>query len=91
LITGRAPGNQRQEFWELEILDTISKLQYHGNLPNEIDEHCRSTLITQFRAWKGANQVPSYVHPAVRWSASDLSINETNDVKWHMPQAYTAM
>ena len=86
-ITGGAPGYLRQEFWELEILDYISKMRYLGTLLINIDGHRRNTLILQFQSWKGANYVPEEVHPSIQWSAAHPFImQERNDVSWHIPK-----
>src|SRR6266852_6818282 len=68
-ITGGASGYLRQEFRELEILNDITKLLYHSELPENINGHCRNILIRQYRQWKGANYVPPQIHPEISWSA----------------------
>jgi len=35
-ITGGATGSLRQEFWELELLDDITKLRFEGKLPESV-------------------------------------------------------
>ena len=86
-ITGGAPGYLRQEFCELEILDCISKLRYHGNLPIDVDGHRRNTLIHQFQSWKGTDHVPEDVHPSIRWTKTlPFVVQEKIDASWHIPK-----
>jgi hypothetical protein len=85
-IMGGASGYLRQEFRELEILDEITKLQYDGLLPKEIEGHRRNTIIRMFQDWKGTSYVPTNVHSAIKWSVTDPmdKVLEVNDSKWHI-------
>src|SRR6202453_1230806 len=65
-ITGGASGWLRQEFRQLEMLDTITKLKYEGNLPEEIHRLTRNTLIHAVQKWKGLEYVPNHYHSAIR-------------------------
>lgn len=71
-VTGGASGALRQEFRELELLDNITRLRFNDKIPGSITmaDH-RNTLIDSFRAHKGKNYMPSTLHKAIRWSASD--------------------
>ncbi|KIJ22998.1 hypothetical protein M422DRAFT_77879, partial [Sphaerobolus stellatus SS14] len=78
-------GWLRQEFRELELLDEISRLQYHNTLPTFVQSDQRLSLITSFRRWKGDEYNPKQLHNALRWTSSmsftaSDSFNETNDV-----------
>jgi hypothetical protein len=70
-ITGGASGYLRQEFRELEILDEITKMEYEGSLPDDINGHRRNTVIRQFQKLKGTAYVPKNVHSAIKWSKSN--------------------
>ncbi|KAF9458813.1 hypothetical protein BDZ94DRAFT_1284663 [Collybia nuda] len=49
-IVGKASGALRQEFRELELLDTITLLRFTGKLPKGMHDACfRNTLIDSFR------------------------------------------
>lgn len=47
-LTGGLSGYIRQEFQELEILDEITKLRFHANLPGQVDRITRAQLITSY-------------------------------------------
>jgi hypothetical protein len=71
-VTGGASGALRQEFRELELLDDITRLRFNDKIPGSITmADRRNTLIDSFRAHKGKNYIPSTLHKAIRWSASD--------------------
>jgi hypothetical protein len=71
-VTGGASGALRQEFRELELLDDITRLRFEDKIPQSITmADRRNTLIDSFRAHKGKNYMPSTLHKAIRWSASD--------------------
>ena len=69
VITGGCSGWLRQEFRDLELLDEITRLAYHSQLPPEINGHSRNTLIRQFHLWNGLNHVPENLHLSIKWSA----------------------
>jgi hypothetical protein len=71
LITCGASGYLRQEFFELELLDEITKLRYEGRLPHHIQGNFRNSLITAYQTWKGTNYIPELTHPALKWSVQD--------------------
>ena len=84
-IRGGLPGNIRQEFRELELLDEITELKYNQALPGHINAKSRRALIHQYRKWKGDLYVPKDVHSALRWSANDpLVIQEDNEVEFKL-------
>ena len=73
LITGGLSGYVRQEFRELEILNEITKLRYHNELPSHVTGIIRNTIIRQFYKNKSltetANIVPE-ISEAIAWSQS---------------------
>ncbi|KAJ3912530.1 hypothetical protein F5877DRAFT_53932, partial [Lentinula edodes] len=79
-ITGGASGQLRREYRELEILDEITHLRYEGKLDPSVIGNTRNLLIESFLAWKGANYVPSLVHPAIKWSTSDPYVLQENSL-----------
>jgi hypothetical protein len=88
MITGGCTGFLRQEFRELELLDEITRMKYEGIIPEsaKINGHRRNILIRQFREWKGANFVPSNLHPSITWSENrPFAIEPTvNEAKWEI-------
>jgi Helitron helicase-like domain at N-terminus/PIF1-like helicase len=71
-VTGGASGALRQEFRELELLDDITRLRFEDRIPRSITmADRRNTLIDSFRAHRGKNYMPSTLHKAIRWSATD--------------------
>ncbi|KAF8238908.1 hypothetical protein L208DRAFT_1240093 [Tricholoma matsutake] len=71
-ITGGASGAIRQQFCELEILDTITKLYFEGKLPAHMAQaDRRNSLISLYRQLKGEDYMPPTIHKAIRWGASD--------------------
>ncbi|PPR07612.1 hypothetical protein CVT24_004165 [Panaeolus cyanescens] len=79
VITGGCSGALRQEFRELELLDSITKAKHEGKLPDDIIGDTRNILIKKFRNWKGMSFVPDKMHKSIRWSKKDpyLSIEDT--------------
>ena len=59
-ITGGASGALHQEFWELELLDDITKLHFNNKLPRRIAmaDH-RNLMIDMFWEYKGKNYIPN--------------------------------
>ena len=70
-VTGGCSGALRQEFRELELLDTITTLMHEEKLPVKVCGATRNELICTFRQWKGYNFVPKTAHRAIRWSKRD--------------------
>jgi hypothetical protein len=86
VITGGCSGWLRQEFHDLELLNEITRLAFHSQLPPEIVGHCQNTLIRQFRTWKGLNYVPENLHPTIKWSAQYSNPLEVDvqDIPWQI-------
>jgi hypothetical protein len=71
-ITGGASGALRQEFRELEILDSITRLQFEGKLPvHMVQADRRNSLIAWYRQLKGKDCMPPTVHKAIQWGERD--------------------
>ena len=70
-IVGGCSGVLRQEFRELEILDSITTLMHEEKLPAKVYGVTRNELIRTFRQWKGLQFIPKTVHRAIRWSKRD--------------------
>src|ERR1700723_527368 len=85
-ITGGASGWLRQEFRELELLDTITKLKYENKLPEHVEGVTRNTLLRAFQKWKGADYMPDHTHPALRCDPQHPTkmINVTTDSTWQI-------
>src|SRR6202790_845942 len=86
VITGGCSGWLRQEFYDLELLDDITKLQFLSQLVPEINPHCLNSLIRQFRTWKGLNYAPENLHPTIKWSAHQPYPLEAKvqDISWQI-------
>jgi hypothetical protein len=86
VITGGCSGWLRQEFRDLELLDEITRLEFHSQLPPKINGHSRNTLIRQFRAWRGLKYMPENLHPSIKWSAQcpNPLAAESQDIPWQM-------
>ena len=71
-IIGGASGGLQQEFWELELLDDITRLRYEEKILQSITmANQRNTLTDLYCAHKDKNYVPSTLHKAIHWSAFD--------------------
>ena len=76
----------RLDFCDLELLDEITKLEFHSQLVPEINGHCRNTLIRQFHTWKGLNYKPEILHTTIKWSAQQLHPLESGsqNIQWQI-------
>ncbi|KZT18397.1 hypothetical protein NEOLEDRAFT_1042839, partial [Neolentinus lepideus HHB14362 ss-1] len=61
----------RKEFWQLEILDYITELEYNGLLPDDVMGPTRGDVIHAFQTWKGYKYVPPRVPSTLNWSYAD--------------------
>ena len=71
VITKGCNGYLRQEFRELEILNDITKLQFEGELPENIKGVFRNELIHKYQKWKGTLYVPDNTDELLHWSKHD--------------------
>ena len=84
-ITGKASGALRQEYRDLELLDEITKLQYHSKLPKTVIGDRRNDLIHAYRLHKGLEYVPVTVHNSIRWSDLDPMLEPIdNNIGWEI-------
>ncbi|KAF8240423.1 hypothetical protein L208DRAFT_1233052, partial [Tricholoma matsutake] len=74
----------RQEFHELEILDSITKLQFDDKLPaHMVQADQRNSLISLYRQLKGQDYMPPTIHNAIKWGAHDPFLDWTHsNIKW---------
>ena len=76
-ITKGIHGNLRQEFRELNLLDEISEMRYHGILPSNVIHDMRSPTIRAYRLWtqRTFEDIHSDWHKALQWNnKEDASI-----------------
>jgi hypothetical protein len=71
MITCGASEYLRQEFYELELLDEITKLRYEGKLPDHIQGKFRNPLIRAYQKWKSTEYVHPLTYPALQWSVKE--------------------
>ncbi len=85
-ITGGASGWLRQEFRHLELLDAITKLRYHNELPDHVQGVTRNTLLCSFQKWKGTDCLPNNIHPGIRWNDDHPMepVKLTTDSPWQI-------
>ena len=74
-LTDRISGYLRQEFRELELLDEITNLIYHGNSKYLTKYTTRSTVLTHYRNFKGKDYCPSTVETPLKWTKDDPMID----------------
>ncbi|KAJ3551661.1 hypothetical protein NM688_g4575 [Phlebia brevispora] len=58
----------RKEFWDLEILNELTRLRVEGEVPFSIVGMSRGVAIRCFQQWKGPTYVPPHVPAALNWS-----------------------
>jgi hypothetical protein len=82
MMTGGASPALRQEFRNLELLDIITQLRFESKLPRTVFGEVRSRLVGSYRKWKGTNDMPQNIHPAIRWKKSDPFLeDDIEDIK----------
>ena len=70
-LTGGIPGNLRQEFRDIELLDEITKLRWERKIPSHISGITRAELIHSYRKWKGHMYMPESMHSALKWTVTN--------------------
>ncbi len=90
-ITKGISGFLRQEFRELEMLNTITKLHYEEKLPSIVNGALRNQLIRSYQLWvtleKGMTQenITEQWHPAIKWDKNeDMIKNIEQDGTWDL-------
>lgn len=63
-------GFLRQEFRELELLDTITNVRYLGMMPPQVDAHRRNSLFAQYKKHCGIAPSP-HLHRSIGWSIAN--------------------
>jgi hypothetical protein len=83
-LQGGIKGYERQEYRDLDILDEITKLSYHRELPPSVGGVTRNQYIYSYRKWKGELFVPKTVSNHIRWTKQDPWANEdpADDLHW---------
>jgi hypothetical protein len=76
----------RPDFHNLELLDEITKLEFHSQLVPESNGHCRNILIRQFHTWKVPSYMPENLHPTIKWSAQQPHPlkTESKNIQWQI-------
>jgi hypothetical protein len=92
-IQGGGSGALRQEFRELEMLDTITALQFYGQLnADSMMGDRRKSLISWFREKRGPDFMPETMHKALQWGPKDPYLEWTHsDMDWHIVKANSAI
>ncbi|KIM40837.1 hypothetical protein M413DRAFT_72469 [Hebeloma cylindrosporum] len=76
-ITGGISGYLRQEFRELEILNTITKKAYEGRLPESVKGRLRNVIIRAYqRSSDYLKEGDQEWHPAIRWRPQETQVQE---------------
>ena len=83
-ITGGISGYLRQEFRELEILNTITKRAYEGRLPESVKGRLRNVIIREYQqSSEYRTERDLSWHPAIRWRPDELQLKtEIQDGFW---------
>jgi hypothetical protein len=61
-LTRSLDGELRQEFRELNYLDLITDMRYHGTLPEGILQNTRRNTINRFKRWYGTKVEGTWHH-----------------------------
>lgn len=83
-ITSGISGYLRQEFRELEILNTITKRAYEGRLPETVKGRLRNVIIREYQhSSEYRTERDLSWHPAIRWRPDELQLKtEVQDGFW---------
>ncbi len=83
-ISSGISGYLRQEFRELEILNTITKKAYEGRLPETVKGRLRNVIIKTYQnssEYKSERDLSW--HPAIQWRPDELQLKtEVQDGFW---------
>lgn len=71
-------GALRQEYRELEMLNTITELNYEGKLPESVCGLLRNPLIRSYQSWKKDFDDSKDWHHAIKWEKNETRIQEIN-------------
>ena len=78
-ITKGISGNLRQEFRELHVLDEITKLNYHGQLPDGILHSLRNPTVRSYYLWNKSASNEKNWHPALLYGYQENRLKEPED------------
>ncbi|KAJ7351642.1 hypothetical protein DFH08DRAFT_694662 [Mycena albidolilacea] len=73
-ITSGIDGHLRQEFRELEMLNEITLLRYHNNLPIDVGGNNRRDILQAFQWGKGGFYEPQGLDTHARWRKGDAPL-----------------
>ena len=91
-ITGGISGYLRQEFRELEILNTITIKAYEGRLPDSVKGRLRNVLIRSYQKcveYNGEHDLGW--HPAIRWGPHETQLQTEDEDGFWSEELNTAM
>ncbi|KAI5896034.1 uncharacterized protein SCHCODRAFT_038950, partial [Schizophyllum commune H4-8] len=69
LITKGMDDQLKREFRNLEVLNDITRLRYHNQLPASVEGDTRNKLIKSFLNWKGDDYEIPGLHEALQWKS----------------------
>jgi hypothetical protein len=83
-ITGGISGYLRQEFRELEILNTITRKAYEDRLPDSVKGRLRNILINSYQKTAEYEREGDLGwHPAIKWKPHETQLqSENQDGYW---------
>ena len=83
-ITSGISGYLRQEFRELEILNTVTKRAYEGRLPETVKGRLRNVIIKAYQnSVEYKTERDLSWHPAIRWGPNEVQLKtEVQDGFW---------
>ncbi|EAU86883.2 hypothetical protein CC1G_10774 [Coprinopsis cinerea okayama7 len=91
-ITKGINGYLRQEFRELDMLDTITLLRYKKLIPEDAVRPLRNPTIRAFQKWASENNIDysSKWHKSLQWRKNEKIIQEPEkDGTWNLEYAKT--
>jgi hypothetical protein len=80
-ITSGIKGDLRQEFWELEILEEITRLHFAGKLPGTVTSVYRCELLWSYKlctCGKALANIP-HIHPVLHYNDALDNNNEITE------------
>lgn len=82
-ITNGISGYLRQEFRELEMLDSITALRFRDKLPECVNGELRNNLIHSYQVWRKDDQLDKDWHQGMKWNKQDKVIKSPGrDEMW---------
>ena len=91
-IMGGISGYLRQEFRELEILNTITMKAYEGRLPDSVKGRLRNVLISSYqKCTEYGSERDLGWHPAIRWGPDEIQMQTENEDGFWSEELNTTM